>query len=434
MSRAMERGYIFAVLRPRYRRAGRKQKSEIISEVCELLSVGRTHASRLLSSNGPGRPKNPGKRGRPSKYQDPEFVRALRLVWKQMRHPCGRIMKEATADWLPFIEGEHGEFTTCVRTRLLSVSASTIDRVLKPYKQTKGKSFTRSTGFRDEIPIQENIWDIKLPGFMESDTVAHCGGSMHGEFVNSLTMVDIATLWTESRAVFGRGSNAVFDALKDVEASLPFPIIGYDADNGGEVLNKHIVQYFGPEREALGRHTVQVTRAREYRKNDNAHVEQRNDSVARRYLGYDRLPFRDLVPLINYYYAKVVCPLINHFMPTFKLKDKIRVKSRTRRVYDKPVTPYARVINSESVHTELKDALRAQHAALNPVKLVQQECKLRSVIDKAIKELAQGRKMPPHPKYQLKDSIIENLNNAVTECQVFSPLVLQPHVHPHNFQ
>jgi len=156
-----------------------------------------------------------------------------------VRYPCGRVLRAAIPHWLPCIEEEYGFFPEDVRERLLSISAATIDRILRPWKAAKGRGFTRSGGFRDEIPIQGNIWDIQVPGYMETDTAAICGGSLLGEFVNTLTMVDIATLWTATRAVFGRGSNSVFDAIRDIEHTLPFPILGYDADNGGEVLNRH---------------------------------------------------------------------------------------------------------------------------------------------------------------------------------------------------
>jgi hypothetical protein len=325
-----------------------------------------------------------------------------------MRYPCGRILKEGLPEWINFIELEYGVFNDEIKKKLLKISSATIDRQLKVYKQEKGKSLTRSTGFRDEIPIQGSVWDIKVPGFVESDTVAHCGGSLAGEFVNTLTIVDIATIWTEVRAIFGRGSNAAFDALKDIEASLPFPILGYDADNGGEVLNWGILRYFRDERIEQGRPPVQVTRSRAYKKNDNAHVEQRNDSIARRYLGYERIDFVQVLPLINYYYSQIVCPLQNHFLPTFKLKDKVRVKSRTKRIYDNPITPYLRIMNSPDVAQELKDKLQKQHQLLNPVALNKLEYVIRKQIDSALKNLRSGIDNPikiPEPILLLEDAV-----------------------------
>lgn len=375
------------MLRVRYRRASKKEKGRIISELRAAIKVGRRQAKRLLGRREVGRPKKFVPRGRPARYGDHEFIEALKVVWRIMKYMCSRHMKAALPEWLSAIEEERGEFSTSIRERLLRVSVSTIDRLLKPYKAIKGTTFTRPGGFRDEVPIQTNIWDIAQPGFLEADTVAHCGGSMHGEFVNSLTMVDIATMWTEVRAVFGRGSMPVVAAIEQIELALPFPILGYDADNGGEVLNQHVLRYFRDERTARGKPTVQVTRSREYHKNDNAHVEQRNDSVARRWLGYERLPFAELVPLINHYYAEVVCPLMNHFFPSFKLKDKIRIKSRTRRVYSAPVTPYARVMASAHVAPERKAALEAVHKRLNPVALARQETKIRKQIDLELRRL-----------------------------------------------
>jgi len=390
MATEEEKQIYIKMLRDRYRRSRKSKKGLILDEAVSVLKISRKHAIRLFGGKDIGRPKKSGRTGRPGKYQDQDFKSGLKLCWRTMRYPCGRILKEGIPAWLEFIEAEYGSFKTDVRAKLITVSSATIDRILKSYKVEKCKSFTRSTGFRDEIPIQENIWDIKTPGYIESDTVAHCGGSLTGEFVNTLTIVDIATIWTEARAVFGRGSNAVFDAHKVIDAALPFPILGYDADNGGEVLNKAILSYFRDERIEQGRPPVQVTRSRPYKKNDNAHVEQRNDSIPRRYLGYERIGFIDLVPLINYYYSEIVCPLQNHFFPTFKLKDKVRVKSRTKRVYDDPVTPYSRVMASPDVPQDFKDRLFLQHQKINPVKLVKLEHKVIKQIDLALKNLRQG--------------------------------------------
>lgn len=392
--KGLEKQGFIEYLGSRYRRARKGSKGELLDEAVERLKVSRRQARRLLSVKSIGRPKKPDFRGRPSKYRDSEFVAALRYVWKRTRYMCSRHLKSAMPEWLPCIEEERGVFSQSVHERLLSISAQTIDRILKPYKALKGKTLTRSGGFRDEIPIQENIWDIKIPGFLEADTVAHCGGSMLGEFINSLVLVDIASTWTEARAVFGRASGPVVTALEDIEKALPFEIHGYDTDNGGEVLNQHVLRYFRDERIERNKKPVQVTRSREYRKNDNAHVEQRNNSLARRWLGYERLDFAQLVPLVNFYYSQIVCPLMNHFYPSFKLSDKIRIKSRTRRIYKQPVTPYARIIDSPYVSQERKVFLKHQHQLLNPIKLLKQEFLIRKQIDLALKALRMGRLNP----------------------------------------
>jgi len=261
----VEKRCLVEVLKSRYRRARKKQKGEVITELSDRLGIGRKQSQRLLSSiQEAGRPRNPLKRGRRSKYRDAEFISALKLVWRTTKYMCARHLHAAMPEWLPALEAERGGFSKSVHERLLSISAATIDRILQPYKVTKGKSLTRSGGFRDEIPIQESCWDIRIPGYLEADTVAHCGGSMLGEFVNTLTMVDIATIWTEARAVFGRGSTPIVHAIEDIEKALPFAIIGYDCDNGTEVLNQHVLRYFRDERIERGKPIVQVTRSREY--------------------------------------------------------------------------------------------------------------------------------------------------------------------------
>ena len=196
----------------------------------ELYKVSRRQSKRILS--GTSRVVNPHKRGRPQKYQDRKFKDSLRYFWKVTGFMCSRALKVAIPLWLPYIEATERQFVDDIKERLLKISASSIDRLLKPHRTIKGKSFTRGGGFREEIPIQTNIWNITQPGFIEADTVAHCGGSMAGEFVNSVTIVDIATLWTEVRAIFGRGSTKVVESLEDIEARLPFVILGYDSDNG----------------------------------------------------------------------------------------------------------------------------------------------------------------------------------------------------------
>lgn len=402
MKSAVEKRCIVEVLRVRHRRARKKQKGEIITELCEQLSVSRKYAISLLSPLEVGRPKKSCKRGRPSKYQDKPFKDALRKVWKVARYQCGRALKSAIPEWLPAIEEEFGVFPCDIRERLLKISAPTIDRILRPLKTEKGKSFTRSGGFRDEIPIQGNIWDIKIPGYMETDTAVMCGGSSLGDFVNTLTMVDIATLWTETRAIFGKGSNAAFDVIRDIEHTLPFAVLGYDADNGGEVLNRHLYAYFYTDRIEKGRPPVHVTRSRAYKKNDNAHVEQRNDTLVRKYLGYERMEHREIVSLLNYYYAEIVCPLVNHFMPSFKLADKVIVKSRTRRVYKAPITPYQRLMQSEFLTESQKLRLQLTHHSLNPVKLSNQEYRIRKLIDDCVRSLKAGSGMSQKtPSYDL---------------------------------
>lgn len=399
----IEKECYIEVLRYDYKRANKKEKGQILNKIQEKLKLSRRQARRLVQPKAKGRPKNPIKPGRRAKYQDLAFKSALKEVWRKTYYRCSRTMKAQIPEWLEYIEEDRGAvFSESIRERLLSISPATIDRILTPWKALKGKSLTRSGSFRDEIPLQESIWNIRIPGYLEADTAAHCGGSTMGQYINSLMMVDIATIWTEARAVFGKGSTPIVGAIEDIENNLPFEIKGYDADNGTEVLNKHILRYFQGERVERGREPVVVTRSREYQKNDNAHVEQRNDSVARKWLGYERMDFPQLQPLVNHYYKYILCPLLNHFFPCFKLEDKRRLKSRTRRIYKPPITPYRRIMESQYVAVTDKVKLKQLHDILNPITLSKQEKKLRKQIDVALKALRKGNATkaqltPPDP-------------------------------------
>ena len=392
------------MLRYRYRHFSKRKKGEVLEELERRFFVDRKYLVRLLSRQKGGRPKTPSKGGRPSKYGDAAFQSALYKIWKITRFMCGRYLKIAMPDWLPAIEEKYGAFVPDVHERLLMISAATMDRHLRPQKRLHGKCFTRpGSVIRSEIPVQGSVWDISIPGYIECDTVAHCGGSMFGDFINSVTTVDIATTWTEVRGTWGRGSSGVIEQLKSIEISLPFTVLGYDADNGGEVLNKHVIKYFHDRKiPAI------VTRSRAYNKNDNAHVEQKNNTVARRYLGYERLDCQELLILVNQYYKDILCPLLNHFYPSNKLKDKQLVDSKRKRFYDKPMTPYARVMLSTHLSVKEKETLKAIHVSLNPVELRIQEQYLRGQIDLLMKQFRAKRQ-----NANLKNQVSSTLKSRI---------------------
>jgi len=376
------------VLKYRYRHFSKKKKGQVLSELEERFKLDRKYLVRLLTPKAGGRPRNPKRQGRPSKYSDTEFQGALCKVWKITRFMCGRYLKIAMPDWLSAIEEEYGAFSETTRGKLLTISAATMDRYLRDARRQHGKCFTRPGNIiRSEIPIQGSVWNITLPGYIECDTVAHCGGSMFADFINSVTTVDIASTWTEVRGTWGRGSSGVIEQLKCIENTLPFTILGYDADNGGEVLNKHVINHFHNRKIPAA-----VTRSRAYTKNDNAHVEQKNNTVARRYLGYERLDCQELLPLINHYYKDILCPLLNHFYPSNKLKDKQLINSKRKRIYDKPMTPYARIMQSDNVDDDRKSKLQQIHQNLNPVSLRIQEISVRQKIDEKMKLFRANRK------------------------------------------
>jgi len=359
--------HLLESLRAKYHRYGvkRKEKSEILEEVQKLLDCHRKHAIRTMKRRVRNAEK---KRGRKSKYDYPEFLSALHKVRRVMEFRNAEVIKENMREWLPFIEKHKGAMSLETKQKLLTISASTMKRYFKRMREQSGKgiSNTRPVSIlRTEIPIRvESFWNEKIPGKMAADTVSHCGGSTHGQYVNSLDAVCPVTHWTAQRATWGKGHSEILDASKSIEKNLPFPLIGWHVDNGSEFMNHAFIRHFTNERFRFG---FSLTRSRAYHKNDNCHVEQKNWSVVRRYLGYDRLDFQELVPMINDLYENELYLYLNHFGRTFKLEHKIAIKSRYKRIYGIPKTPYLRVLESEFVSTESKNRLIEQHKLLDPV-------------------------------------------------------------------
>jgi hypothetical protein len=285
---------------------------------------------------------------------------------------CSKKLVAAIPLWLPFYERTHGTLSARTTTQLLSVSAATLDRLLAPTRaktRPRGLCATKPGRLlRNQIPIRTHNWDISQPGFMEADTVAHCGNSLAGDFIWSLTLTDIHTGWTECRAMWNNGATGVIQQIKNIQAGLPFELKGFDCDNGSEFLNHHLVRYFSEHKPRK----IHFTRARPYKKNDNAHVEQKNWSHVRHLLGYDRLDNPRLVERINHLYRNQWSLLQNHFGPTLKLLQKKRINSKYYKTYDKPKTPYQRLLEAEQVSEDSKDTLQKQHQSLDPFKLRQQ--------------------------------------------------------------
>ena len=364
-------------IRQRYAHSNRAGKKQILDEFCAICRYNRKYAIRLL---GKRKKKQKAKRGRRPTYAEPLFIKALQYIWKTSDFMCSRRLKVVIPVWLPFYEQSFEPLAEEIRARLLSVSRSTLDRVLRPLRARIGKGLCGTkpgSMLRNQIPIRTDNWDITQPGFMEADTVAHCGTSLAGEFVWSLIMTDIHTAWTEGRAVWNKGSHGVVEQVKDIERRIPFALCGFDCDNGSEFLNYHLERYF-----AVRQDPVKFTRSRPYKKNDNAHVEQKNWAQARHMLGYDRIENPDTLPLINDLYANEWSLYQNHFCPSLKLKSKIRIGSRYRKTYEEPKTPYQRIMESTCIASEVKQGLELTHCALNPFQLKKTiERKLKTIFN-----------------------------------------------------
>lgn len=367
-------------IKTRYRNAGKQEKASILNEFCIICSYNRKYAIRLLN-----RKKRSAKKSRPGPkpvYHQSTLLAVLKKLWFATDQMCSKKLKAAIHLWLPFYEQEYGSLDDQLKTKLAAISPATIDRLLKPVRVKyagKGRCGTKpGTLLKNQIPIQNNIWDCSQPGFFEADTVAHCGNSLAGDFAWSLTFTDIATTWTENRAVWNKGAHGVLERIKDIEKSLVFPIRGFDCDNGSEFLNYHLFRYF-TDRPV---HAVQFTRSRPYKKNDNAHVEQKNWSHVRQLLGYERFGKPGIVDLLNDLYTTAWNPYNNFFCPSMKLISKVRVNSKYVKKYDSPKTPYQRLMDCEFVSDDAKKRLSDTYRSLNPFTLKKMiEAKLKIIFN-----------------------------------------------------
>ena len=362
MSRGSVREYVEAV-RGRYRGGDRKGKGRILDEFTEVTGYHRKAAIRLLrrTHDPPGR-----RRGRPKRY-GPEVVEALKVAWEASDHVCGKRLKPFLSE-LVGILSKHGEVDVSseVANGLSHVSSATIDRLLKPYRSRRTRRPLTSTKagsmLKGSIPIRTFAdWDENRPGFLEVDLVAHCGESTEGFYLTTLCAVDVATGWVECQGVWGKGQGRVGSAVHHISTRLPFPLLGLDSDNGSEFINRHLYAY-------CQRAGITFTRSRPYKKNDSAHVEQKNWSVVRRLVGYDRYSSRASLDQLNRAYGLVRLHT-NFFQPTMKLQHKTRHGAKVHKVYDTARTPYQRLLDWDILTLEEREALDRLYHSLNPLQL-----------------------------------------------------------------
>lgn len=354
-------------LRMSYASRSRAGKTLLLNEFCEQWQCDRKHAIKLLGGRVGWGGAVGKRRGAPLLYTE-EVIRVVEVIWRVAQQPCGKRLKAALPLWLPYYEGRYGALSETIRGKVLAISAAQIDRLLAPKKvRPHGLCGTKPGSLiRNQIPIRTDNFDISMPGYMEVDSVAHCGQSLIGDFIWSLTYTDIFSGWTCNRAVWNKGYAGVIDATKDVEATLPFKLLGFDCDNGTEFLNWHLVRYLQERPRPVG-----FTRSRPYKKNDNAHVEQKNWSHVRQLLGYDRLDAQTQCALINKLYQAYWEPLNNYFGPSAKLVEKSREGAKIKKRHDVPMTPCDRLLQSDHLDEKAKQKLRDVRQKLNPFELVE---------------------------------------------------------------
>ena len=345
-------------IHPRYLQANKAEKGRILNEFVTTTGYHRKHAIRLLKHGVHQR-----RRGRKRVYAG-ETVRALAEVWEVASRICGKRLQPFLPELLAALE-RHQEVCLDGQTReqLLAMSASTIDRKLTPFRDRRDHTTTKpGTLLRDSIPIRTFAdWDDAQPGLMEIDLVAHCGDSTEGQFIQTLTAVDIRTGWTECLPIPTRSQVAVSAAIGQLRQRLPFPLLGIDSDNDGAFINDTLTRYYQAEK-------ITFTRSRPYRKNDQAHVEQKNWSVVRRTIGYQRYESDATLALLTTIYADLRL-YVNFFQPLMMLVSKERRGSKIHKQYDAARTPCQRVLAEMEMPARVKLGLLHTFWQLNPVAL-----------------------------------------------------------------
>jgi hypothetical protein len=357
---------LLKAIRPRYLKASKAEKTQILNEFVAVTNYNRKYAIHLLHKGPPKHSTH--KAGRRRTY-GPDVVAALVQVWKASGRVCGKRLRPFVPEMVAVLE-RHGELTIGPETKalLLQMSAATIDRRLQPARARLSHA-GRSAGatkpgslLKDAIPVRTFAdWDEDKPGFVEMDLVAHCGDTTAGAYLNTLCVVDVATGWTEPVAVANKGQKATFEGIQRMRQRLPFPLLGIDSDNGSEFINDHLHRYCLKEQ-------ITFTRSRPYKKNDQAHVEQKNWTAVRRWVGYDRYESPEALALLEAIYADLRL-FINFFQPVMKLVEKKRMGSQVHKKYDTAQTPYQRVLGEANIDDSVKDQLRELYPTLNPLAL-----------------------------------------------------------------
>ena len=356
------REYLRAI-HDRYRRSSAAKKGPILDEFCKVCRYHRKYAIRLL--NAP----RPEARPEPRRVRGPSYSRtaihALAVLWEAAGYPWSVRLKALLPLWLPWLR-KRLSLTPAMEHQLQAISPRQIDRRLASRKRLlRRRLYGRTkpgTLLKHHIPIKTDHWDVARPGFTEIDLVSHSGECAEGEFAHSFNLTDIHTTWTETYAVLGKGQTGIVAGLEAMRQALPFPLRGIDSDNGSEFLNEHLVRYCRTQE-------IQFTRGRPYKKDDNAHIEQKNWTHVRKLTGWDRYDSEAAVGLLNDLYRHELRLMMNLFQPSVKLVRKVRVGSRLKRIYDAPQTPLDRLRASPDFDREEVKRLLQLRASTDPFAL-----------------------------------------------------------------
>jgi len=352
-------------LRSMYGRAARKGRMRFLDQLCQLCGYERKYAIKVLGRKRPG-PRGMTQGGARPQYTDQER-RVVRQIWIWGDYPCGKRLASMIPLWLQAYERREGVLSQEVRKKVLAISSASLDRLLardRAKAQTHRGTTKPGRLLRSQIPVRCESWDTNRPGYLEADTVDHGGDSTAGSYMHSITYTDIYSGWIEQAAIWNKGAAGVVGRTRQIEAELPFVLLGFDSDNGSEFINYHLWRHFVGRREP-----VEFTRSREYRKNDNAHVEEKNWTKVRQLLGYQRYDQPELVELVHDLYRNEWRLLQNFFIPVMKLQEKRRDGAKVHKRYDDAKTPAQRLLAYRGLAADKRTWLLHMQATLDPVQL-----------------------------------------------------------------
>ncbi len=345
-----------------YFNSKKDKKTQLLNDASQITGHHRKSLIRILNSS-PVIENKKNNCGAKIKYPPELLLPHVRYLWIMMERITAKRMKAAFNDWLPLYH--ENDVNNHIKYLLQKMSVSTLARFIKKIKKNEApiqKGLTSTCPARhmkNKVPINTLDSIITEPGYVQADTVAHCGDRLEGDFINSITLTDIASTWTENRAIFTKKGPEVREALVDIKRKLPFTLKAINTDSGSEFLNMPVFNMFQEKK-------IKFTRSRPYKKNDNCYVEQKNFTHTRELFGYQRFENIELKKIMNEIYIEYWNPLQNFFLPTFKLKEKIRIGARIKKVYDKPITPYQRLMEFKGLTEEQKNKLSIQKKTLNP--------------------------------------------------------------------
>ena len=345
--------------------SNRKERGRILDEFVAVSGLHRKHAMRLLRAGQPDQRSGP----RPARRLYDEAVReALIVIWEASDRVCGKRLRALVPILVEAMERHgHLQLTPEVRTGLQTMSAATIDRALREVRERGGGRKRRhappSAAIRRSVPVRTfDGWDDPPPGFVEADLVAHSGPTAKGSFVQTLTLTDIATGWTECAPLLVREQKLLTEVLSEMRQRMPFPLLGFDTDNDSVFMNETVKTYCAEA-------GLVFTRCRPYRKNDQAWVEQKNGAVVRHAVGYRRYEGLEAAAALGRLYAALRL-FVNFFQPSFKLAGKVRDGAKVRKTYHPPATPYQRLLTDTRTSEDVRRRATATYATLDPVRLL----------------------------------------------------------------